>query len=92
LKVPDARRADADVKVSKQIEVLCRESTIEKLAQIVRDPPVRIIGGAIITATPSIRSQRSLSDRVSRKAMNSSTSMVPDKGGVAVFKFILHIS
>src|SRR4051794_38194101 len=45
-----------------------------------------------MTATPSIKSQRSLSGRVCRKAMNSSRSMVPAPGGASGFTFMLNLT
>jgi hypothetical protein len=60
--------------IRKKIAALRRKDAVEKLAEIPRNPLVR----AILTATPSIRSQRSSFGRISRKAMNSSTSMVPE--------------
>jgi hypothetical protein len=43
-----------------------------------------LVAGDIITATPSMSCQCSPSGRVSRKAMNSSTFIVPDKDAGAL--------
>src|ERR1700751_4665553 len=48
--------------------------------------------GAIITATPSMSSQCSPWGRVSRKAMNASTSMFPEKASDGAFKVISEVS